>query len=103
MVLPTQHGFGRVDSRAEHGRPGSVLSLRVGRVQKRITDPVSDLENRMEQADAEGERVCAELKRQLETARALVREARAVLGQAEQEGGRAERSHRDASEEKRPG
>jgi hypothetical protein len=48
-----------------------------------MSDPIDDLQSRIDAADAEGERVCAELKSQLDTARALVKEARRVLTDAE--------------------
>lgn len=47
-----------------------------------MSDTPDDRQPRIDQA-SEGDRVCAELKHQLDGARALVREARVVLQQAE--------------------
>ena len=44
-----------------------------------MSDTPDDAQNDNDQAAAEGDRVCAELKHQLDGARALVREARTVL------------------------
>ena len=48
-------------------------------------DELDDLSQQIEQSVADGERLCAELKAQLQNAKAIVREAKAKLAEVSDE------------------